>query len=146
MKQASLRYKEQGFELDVPWTGQVDDAALAGLLESFHSAHQRIYGFSLPAMPIEIVTLRVDAIGMLPQVRLPELPDRGPVSSAVVGVHRVAFAQGQSEVPIYDRNKLGRGACFDGPAIITQLDATTLILPGQAAEVDKLGSIVVREK
>lgn len=146
MKQASLRYKEQGFELDVPWSGQVADAALAALLDSFHAAHQRIYGFSLPAMPIEIVTLRVDAIGILPRVRLPELPDRGPASSAVVGTHRVALAEGESNVPIYDRNRLGSGACFDGPAIVTQLDATTLILPAQRAEVDKFGSIVVREK
>lgn len=146
MKQASLRYKEQGFELDVPWSGQIDDAALASLLDGFHAAHQRIYGFSLPAMPIEIVTLRVDAIGMLPQVRLPELPDRGPASSAIAGKHRVAFAQGEADVPIYDRNRLGRDARFDGPAIVTQLDATTLILPEQCAEVDGFGSIVVREK
>ncbi len=145
-KQASLRYKEQGFELDVLWSGQVDDAALAALLESFHATHQRIYGFSLPAMPIEIVTLRVDAVGMLPQVTLPEVPERGPASSAIIGKQRVAFAAGPSDVPIYDRNKLGCGACFDGPAIVTQLDATTLILPGQVAEVDKFGSIVVREK
>jgi len=145
IKQASLRYKEQGFELDVPWSGQVDDAALAALLDGFHTAHKRIYGFSLPKMPIEIVTLRVDAIGMLPPVTLHELPERGDAASAISGKQRIAFASGDAEVPVYDRTKLGRGARFDGPAVVTQLDATTLILPGQTAEVEKYGSIVVKE-
>lgn len=145
IKQASLRYKEQGFELDVPWSGQVDAAALAALLDGFHAAHKRIYGFALPKMPIEIVTLRVDAIGMLPPVTLHELPERGDAASAISGKQRIAFASGDAEVPVYDRTKLGRGTRFDGPAVVTQLDATTLILPGQTAEVDKYGSIVVKE-
>jgi N-methylhydantoinase A len=145
VRQASLRYKEQGFELDVPWSGQVDDAALGALLDGFHAAHKRIYGFALPQMPIEIVTLRVDAVGMLPPVTLHELPDRGAASSAIAGRQHIAFASGVADVPVYDRTRLGRGARFDGPAVVTQLDATTLILPGQSAEVDKYGAIVVRE-
>jgi len=144
-KQASLRYKEQGFELDVPWNGGVDDKALDALLDGFHEAHKRSYGFSLPQMPIEIVTLRVDAVGMLPPVTLHELPERGEASHAVRGKQRIAFAAGEADVPVYDRTKLGRGARIEGPAVITQLDATTLILPGQEAAVDKYGSIVVRE-
>jgi len=145
IKQASLRYKEQGFELDVPWSGRIDDAALSALLDSFHAAHQRSYSFSLPAMPIEIVTLRVDAVGMLPPVTLHELADRGPASGSVVGKQRIAFAAGEVDVPVYDRAKLGRGSRIDGPAVVTQLDSTTLILAGQTAEVDKYGSLVVRE-
>jgi len=145
VKQASLRYKEQGFELDVPWSGQVDETTLSTLLDGFHAAHKRLYGFSLPKLPIEIVTLRVDAIGMLPAVTLPELPERGAASTAIVGRQRIAFAAGEADVPVYDRTRLGRGARFDGPAVITQLDATTLVLPGQQADVDKYGAILVTE-
>lgn len=146
MKQASLRYKDQGFELDVPWSGKVDEAAPAGLLKSFHDAHERIYSFALRDMPVEIVTLRVDAIGMLPAVTLQELVARGPASDAVVGTQRIAFSSGDVDVAVYDRSMLGAGSRIHGPAVITQLDSTSLLLPGQVAEVHKLGSLIVREE
>ena len=145
IKQASLRYKDQGFELDVPWHGGVDDVALAALLDSFHDAHERSYRFALRDMPIEIVTLRVDAVGLLPPVTRHALVPRGPATDAIVGQQNIAFADGTIEVPVYDRNRLGAGARIDGPAVITQLDATTLLLPGQAAEVEPYGSLIVRE-
>ncbi|MCX7199332.1 MAG: hydantoinase/oxoprolinase family protein [Proteobacteria bacterium] len=146
LRQASLRYKDQGFELDVPWSGGVDEAALAALLEGFHQAHERIYSFALRGMPVEIVTLRVDAIGMLPSVKLHELAAGGRPSDAVVGMQPIHFAQGRDEVPVYDRSKLGAGALVEGPAVIAQLDSTTLLLPGQVAEVHRHGSLIVREK
>jgi N-methylhydantoinase A len=146
LRQASLRYKDQGFELDVPWSGGVDETALKALLESFHDAHERVYSFALRALPVEIVTLRVDAIGVLPSVRLHELAEGGRTSDAIVGTRRVAFAAGDRDVPMYDRTRLGAGARITGPAIVTQLDSTTLILEGQIAEMHKLGSLIVREK
>ena len=145
LRQASLRYKDQGFELEVPWSGGVDDAALKALLENFHDAHERVYSFALRELAVEIVTLRVDAIGMLPSVRLHELEQGGRASDAIVSTQRIAFARGSADVPVYDRAKLGAGARITGPAVVTQLDSTTLILEGQSAEVHKLGSLIVRE-
>jgi N-methylhydantoinase A len=145
LKQASLRYKDQGFELDVPWAGGVDDAALHMLLESFHDAHERIYSFALRDLPVEIVTLRVDAVGMLPSVRMHELPAGGATSTAIVGRQKISFASGSLDVPVYDRDKLGAAARIAGPAVVTQLDSTTLLLQGQSAEVHKFGSLIVRE-
>jgi N-methylhydantoinase A len=145
LRQASLRYKDQGFELDVPWSGGVDEAALKTLLESFHDAHERVYSFAMRELAVEIVTLRVDAIGMLPSVRLSELEERGPASDAIVSTQRISFAAGTRDVPVYDRTALGAGARITGPAIVTQLDSTTVILEGQTAQVHKLGSLIVRE-
>ena len=93
----------------------------------------------------EIVTLRVDAVGLLPALRLGEIPARGPASDAIVGRQRISLASGGVEAPVYDRARLGAGVTFDGPAIVKQLDATTLLLPGQTAEVHKFGSLIVRE-
>ena len=146
LKQASLRYKEQGFELDVPWTGGVGDAALQALLNGFHDAHERVYSFALRDLPVEIVTLRVDAVGMLPAVKMRELPQGGAISKAIAGKQKIAFANGTLDVPVYDRDKLGAGARIPGPAVVTQLDATTLLLAGQSAQVDKFGSLIVREE
>lgn len=146
LMQASLRYKDQGFELDVPWAGNgVDDAALRSTLDAFHDMHERLYSFAQRDMPVEIVTLRVDAVGMLPAVKMEELSARGTAAGAIIGSQRIAFAGGAADVPVYDRDKLGAGAVIDGPAVVTQLDATSLLLPGQIAEVHRFGSIIVRE-
>jgi N-methylhydantoinase A len=146
LKQASLRYKDQGFELDVPWSGNVDAAALAGVIDGFHDAHERIYSFALRDMPVEIVTLRVDAVGMLPKVTMRELSAGGKAAAAIVGSQRISFASGAVDVPIYDRGKLGAGVRVKGPAVITQLDSTTLLLASQVAEVHKFGSLIVTEE
>jgi N-methylhydantoinase A len=56
------------------------------------------------------------------------------------------LATGPVEAPIYDRARLGAGARIAGPAILTQLDATTLVLPGQLGEVDRVGNLIVTEQ
>jgi N-methylhydantoinase A len=97
-------------------------------------------------MPVEIVTLRVDAVGMLPKVTMRELSAGGKAAAAIVGSQRISFASGAVDVPIYDRGKLGAGVRVKGPAVITQLDSTTLLLASQVAEVHKFGSLIVTEE
>jgi N-methylhydantoinase A len=146
LRQASLRYKDQGFELDVAWAGSaVDEAALRATLQAFHARHEQLYGFAQPDMPVEIVTLRVDAIGVLPPVAQQELATAGPASAAIVGVQCIALPGGAQQVPVYDRARLGAGARIEGPAVITQLDTTSLLLPGQIAEVHRFGALIVHE-
>jgi N-methylhydantoinase A len=145
-RQASLRYRHQGFELFVPWpAGAVDASAAEATVAAFHREHERLYTFAQPDTPVEIVTLRVDAFGVFPAPRMPEVPRGGDATDAIVGRQPVAFAHGHIDTPIYDRARLGAGATLAGPAIFTQLDATTLLLPGQTAEIHPLGSLVVRE-
>ncbi len=144
---ASLRYEDQGSELTLAWSGRAtDQAALDQVLNAFHDEHERLYSFRLDDVPVEMVTLRVDAVGLLPALKLGEIPDRGPAANAVVGRQRVSLAGGPAEAPVYDRARLGAGATFEGPAIVKQLDATTLLLPEQTAEMHKFGSLIVREK
>ena len=149
---ASLRYEHQGFELTVPWSGRATDgqemgqAALDAVVAAFHAEHERLYTFRLEEVPVEIVTLRVDAVGVLPTLKLGEIPARGAASKAIAGQQRLSLASGPVEAPVYDRARLGAGAVLEGPAVITQLDATTLLLPEQTAEVHKFGSLIVREK
>jgi N-methylhydantoinase A len=145
--QASLRYKDQGFELYVPWNGGVDaDAALAAAIDEFHATHERLYTFAQRDAPVEIVTLRVDAIGLLPDFDICAVPAGGVPANAITGRQRMALDGGPVEAAIYDRGRLGVGDRIRGPAIVTQLDATTLLLPGQVAEVHRLGSLIIREE
>ncbi|MGE0766344.1 MAG: hydantoinase/oxoprolinase family protein [Hyphomicrobiaceae bacterium] len=136
---ASVRYENQGFELDVPWQGADETIA------AFHRLHEQRYTFAQEDTPVEIVTLRVDARGTFPAPRLPALPKAGALGDARCGSQPMHLETGTTDGPIYDRAKLGQGATIEGPAVVTQLDATTLILPGQLATVDPVGNLIIME-
>jgi N-methylhydantoinase A len=144
--QASLRYLHQGFELTVPWAGPaVTEAAVERTVAAFHALHEQLYTFRQPDTPVEIVTLRVTAEGAMPKPAVPPLPRGGPIGDAVVGRQSVDFGGEARLTPVYDRAKLGAGVEIKGPAILTQLDSTTVLFPGQTAEVHAYGSLIVRE-
>jgi N-methylhydantoinase A len=146
-RQASMRYVHQGFELMVPWpSGAVDGSALKDALENFHRLHERLYTFASEDTPVEIVTLRVSAIGRLPVPTLPRLPVGRGVAAAVIGRQDVDFDGTPVDCPVYDRSRLGSGDRIAGPAILRQLDTTTVLLPGQDGEVDSVGNLIVRER
>jgi N-methylhydantoinase A len=132
---ALMRYHGQGGEIPVPWVAGAD-----GIQAAFTAAHQTLYGFTLNTT-IEIVTLRVEAIGLIPKPR-PSLtpPGRGTMARSRRHVH---FVDGTVEVPIYGRNDLGAGDRFGGPAIVTQLDATTVVPKGWHGVVHPTGAIVL---
>ena len=142
---ASMRYQGQGFELTVPWRGAVDAASTKAAIDRFHALHRKLYTFAQEDTPVEIVTLRVTAVGRLSQPELPTIGKSGGVEQAWIGQQSVAFADGTRDCPVYDRTKLGAGTVLQGPAIVTQLDATTVLMAGQRAEVDRYGSLIVEE-
>ena len=128
---ASLRYQHQGFELNVPWAPRDDtEVAAKATVAAFHRLHERLYTFAQEDTPVEIVTLRVDARGVFPSPAMRELPPAEPLEAARTGTQTVFLETGRAEAAIYARERLGAGARIPGPAILTQLDATTLLLPG----------------
>ena len=134
-KVALLRYMGQGGEVTVPWVDSKD-----GLEAAFAAAHNSLYGFTLDT-PIELVTLRVEATGRMPAPPRPMLAKgKGARPSAHFPVH---LASGETQVPLYDRAALGAGDTLKGPAIISQLDATTLVAPGWIGEVHVSGAILL---
>ena len=131
---ALMRYHGQGGELPVSWTAEAGAAERA-----FAEAHAALYGFALDA-PVELVTLRVEAAG-----RMPPPPRPVPPPGTARGCERqvVHFASGAQEVPLIPRDSLAAGAVFAGPAIVTQLDATTLVPPGWSGRVEASGAILL---
>ena len=111
------------------------------LIRRFHERHRQLYTYALPDAPVEIVTLRVAAAGRVRRFGLPALGRRAARRAARAGHRRVYFA-GRRWVncPIVDRETLGAGAVLTGPAIVEQLDSTTVVLPGQRARVDASGT------
>jgi N-methylhydantoinase A len=131
---ALLRYQGQGAEVAIAWPG------VASARDVFAEAHRRLNGFML-ASKIELVTLRVEAESTAPAPPRPVLA-RG--SGAVPFAHQpVQLAEGAVSAALYHRAALGTGDSFAGPAIVTQLDATTLIAPGWQAEVLPSGALLL---
>ena len=136
-----LRYEEQGHELAIPWPKDND---LVKLGEEFAAAHLALYGFDLPNIPVEIVTLRLEAAGRLPSpIMVGAIA--GHTTDAWIGEQEMHLAQGIVTAKIYDRSKLAPGVQFSGPAIVTQLDATVVVSPGWTALVHSSGALILEK-
>jgi N-methylhydantoinase A len=142
---AGLRYVHQGFELSVPWPlDTVDDASVAEVIAAFHAQHEQLYTFAQHDTSVELVNLRVDAIGALPSPEESRLSDGSGAEEAKIGDQPLWMKEeGWRDCPIYDRDRLGAGDTVSGPAIIQQMDTTTLILNGQTGRVHTYGSLVI---
>ena len=132
---ALLRFHGQGGEIAVNW-GETPEMTET----RFRQAHDALYGFVLEA-PIELVTIRVEAAGRTAPVAPPAL-EPAPLP-APLQTQKVHWVGSVAETPIYDRGKLGRGATLTGPAILIQLDTTTLIAPGWTACVHSSGALIL---
>jgi N-methylhydantoinase A len=142
---ADMRYHRQGYEIPVSLEPDgIRNGGLADLEERFNELHEQLYGFRMPGTASEIVNLRAVGYGDVPK---PELPvgDLGAAdaSGAVVDEQDVIFDGERVATKIYDRSKLQPGAAFDGPAVVTEFDSTTVVLPGYRATVDSNFNILI---
>ena len=132
---ALMCYEGQGGELAVPWEGGRSATEAA-----FATAHETLYGFTMDAR-VRLVTVRVEARGLLPPpVRPPLPPGTGARAAGRAVVH---WASGTADATLYERGALGAGDRFAGPAIVTQLDTTTLVPPGWTGEAHVSGSLIL---
>ncbi|MCS7158629.1 MAG: hydantoinase/oxoprolinase family protein [Blastocatellia bacterium] len=140
-----VRYFRQGYEFPVHIAMEDFDsgAAFERLVAEFKRVHQQNYGFNLDA-PIEIVNLRAIGIGVVRKLELPRFEREGSDSRhAIVEHHQIYFQGGFLDTMIYDRSRLRPGNVIPGPAVITQMDSTTVILPGHIGEVDEYLNILI---
>jgi N-methylhydantoinase A len=142
---ADMRYHRQGYEIPVAIDpGEVRADGLADLEERFNGLHEQLYGFRMPGTASEIVNLRAVGFGAVP---LPELrsgtASGRDASGAVVDEHDVVFDGERVRTKIYDRAKLEPGATIAGPAIVTEFDSTTVVLPEHEATVDTNYNILI---
>ena len=114
------------------------------LADRFHEEHERAYGFKAPEEPVEIVTIRLSAVGEISRPELRRLEADSGAGRA--GSRPVYFEEsgGFVDCPVYERSGLGAGAGIDGPAVVQELDSTTLLHPGYRAEVDPYGNPLIR--
>jgi len=138
------RYVGQNFELAIG-LGNADPLPNADeIRQRFFAEHERAYGFHNPADPVEIVNFRLLAIGRLRQPATPPAAPRPGAAPQAGGERMVWFtAEGAQATPVYDRAVLMPGDAIPGPAVIEQLDSTTLLFPGDRATVDPYLNLIV---
>ncbi|MEL6236622.1 MAG: hypothetical protein AAFR46_19675 [Pseudomonadota bacterium] len=143
-----MRYAGQNYELSVDLPGETGPDRLTALKAAFEAEHRRMYGYVAEEEPVQLVTFRIQATGIVPKSTLADHPPAsGPVDAAVTGTRDVWLpeAGGWTGVTLYNRARLGPGHRIAGPAIVEQMDSTTLILPGQTARVDAFLNLLIEE-
>jgi N-methylhydantoinase A len=130
-----MRYQGQSYELSIPLT--------ANFVDEFHTTHAHVYGYSEPSVPVEIVNLRLRALGRLARPRLPQ-SETGVQSALTAFDHRpVVLAAGLTTTPFYHGAQLQPGHRITGPVVITQPDTTVFIDSGDELRVDNYRNFVV---
>jgi N-methylhydantoinase A len=128
-----MRYRGQSYELTIHWQHPNED-----FLAAFHTAHHTAYGYSLPAVPVEIVNLRLHAVGKMEPIPLPAHPPAGPdPQPALIGYESVFFSNRIAQsIPVYRGKALLPGNQLAGPALVVRSDTTILLGENDTGWVD----------
>ena len=146
-RSAEMRYPLQNYEINVALpAGRVDAAWMRRACQAFHAAHERLYSYCDREAPVQLVNLRVAAIGRTERPRPRALPRGGArPAGALKATRQVHFQETGDFVacPVLDRERLRPGNRLRGPAVIEQADSTILVPPSFRAEVDGHGRLVM---
>jgi len=141
-----MRYQGQNHEIRVPFSFD-DSSDENSVRKAFTEAYERLYSFSSDDM-VQIVNFGLSAIGDIVYPAVPEDEYHGEeCSAAVTGERKVYIGSGEFEnYKIYDRDLLGNGNIVHGPAIVEQMDSTTIIPKGMKGTVDKNLNIMLERE
>ena len=139
-----VRYEAQEYTLQIPIESAddpVSDGFVDRLAGRFHEAHDTRFGHSNPGAPVELVVARTAAFGDLGRAA----PERHVDTGAEAGAHirETVFGRRRWEATVVDRQTLSTGARLEGPAIIDEATATTVVPPGCSLVVDEFGSLII---
>ena len=138
-----VRYVGQSFELRVDFPKTKRDLGTA-ISAAFHKAHRQRFGYADPSEPVEVVNVRLKMVVPVDKP-LPEaegFTGKSP-AEAEAGQADVVFREGTFATPLYLRDRLHCGNRMGGPALVLQMDSTTIIPPGWTAEVDRWKNLLI---
>ena len=142
---AQMRYEGQEHAVTIPLAApRIDADQLERVYAEFSAAHDRQYGHSMDD-PVEIVTMRVRAVGRVPRPELPRVADTGRAEDAQKGTRPVyrSGAGARVDYPVYERTRLGVEAALEGPAIVEENSSTTVLHAGDKLSVGSLDELVI---
>ena len=147
VRAVDARYERQSYELTVPLSRPVfDREALGEVAESFHQCHRLTYGHDNRAEPVQLVNIRLTAIGAIPPVGVREAP--APVGTDPLKGRREAWFRGHGAVSadVYVRNRMPAGLEVGGPAVIELLESTILVPPAWQARMNDDGFVLLSHR
>src|SRR6185437_8923674 len=143
--QADVRYHGQGLRLTIDvGLAELERRGLTAIFDPFDAEHARLFTFALP-LEHELVSLRAVAQGRGITLRRPAIA-RGGASArpAAVGRQQTYMEGRRQTAVVYERSRLRAGNRIAGPAIVLEMDSTTVILPRHHGSVDRFGNILIR--
>ena len=147
IRSVDARYERQSYEITVPVNeGEVAREAIQQIDEAFHERHHQTYGHNNRSEPVQIVNVRVTAIGEIPPLTMRQAT-AGAGTDANKAKRTAWFkATGETEVEVYDRSRMAALAKAEGPCIIESSESTILVPPGWQSEVDDDGFIHLTQR
>ncbi len=142
--EVDMRYAGQALKITITISPEdFKSGGLAKIGKDFDAQHEQLFTFALDAEH-ELVNLRAVAMGKATSVKAETLPQTdGDISGAVIHEHKVFYDGKEWPCNIYDRGKLKAGDKIEGAAIVSEMDSTTLILPGYVAEIEPYGNMLI---
>ena len=138
-----MRYTGQEYTINV---AVADDIDIQQVIENFHDAHRRRYGHSSPGAPVEFVNVRVAAIGAVGKYSSAAAVDNTNHDDVILGERDAIFDGDAHMTPVVARDRLGTDYTIDGPVIIEEQSATTIVPPGWQVNVDEQGNILLHRE
>ena len=142
-----MRYAGQGYEITIPCPASLNADSIQILRSEFDEQHEKMFGHTAPDEAVEIISYRLRGIGRVPPVKLREFAAQGISLEKALRETRAARFDGKTlDCPVYQREQIDVGVEVSGPAIVDQLDCTTLIPPGHRARVDKFKNLILAKE
>jgi N-methylhydantoinase A len=139
-----VRYLGQFSELTIRLDGdRLDDESISNLTTAFHARHRARNGYEDQGTPLELVSLRVDAVGVTDKPALPEVGVEATHHARPAGARQVYWETGPITMSVYDAAQVRPGGEFQGPALFDQGTTTVVVPPAFAARVDRFGSLLL---
>ena len=159
LAEASRDLKKEGFSpkrmrllrfLDVRYTGQSYELTVplsAGYRKEFNRVHLRTYGYADETRPVEVVNLRLKAVGVTEKSPFAEIEFRGTdAGPALIDRRAMRFDGRTHRANVYARGKLGAGNVITGPALVLDYESTAIVPPSHDGRVDKYGNLIIRQR
>ncbi len=139
-----VRYIGQFHEVEVPVRSSLSESDLDATAVRFHNLHETLYGYAMPGAPLEMINLRVKALGLTDKPRLTPRPFVGKDPAlAFKGKRRAYFSGTPHKVSVYNGDKFDCGMALTGPALIEQSNTTVLVPPGYRLVCDAYRNYVM---
>ncbi len=146
IREIAMCYVGQSYQLKVPVPEAIDAETAGTMSEAFHARHAEAYGFANEREPTQFVNLRLIGIGKVDRPRLRQLPAAEGSAERALKARRLVYfseAGGLVDCAIYDRGQLMAGDKIAGPAVIEQMDSTTVLPPDAMLTADRHGNLII---